>query len=96
MATDLFGTEAAEAALALGVSPGADLHHRRRTEPWRWRAGDWRHGGPADALKRITDAIVAGELTVPIAATFLVDETIRDAVTLQAGRHVQGKIVVKL
>jgi hypothetical protein len=32
---------------------------------------------------------------VPIAATFPI-ERIRDAVTLQAGRHVHGKIVITL
>ena len=46
-------------------------------------------------MERITDAILAGELTVPIAATFPIEQ-IRDAVTLQAGRHVHGKIVVAL
>jgi hypothetical protein len=41
-------------------------------------------------LERITDTIIAGELTVPIAATFPVDQ-IRDAVTLQTGRHVEAR-----
>ncbi|MGV9591882.1 hypothetical protein [Streptomyces tendae] len=36
----------------------------------------------------------AGKLTVPIAATPV--EEIRDAVRLQAGRRVHGKIVVTL
>ena len=94
-ATDLFGTETAEAALALGVPPGRISTIAAGPNP---PGGVRATGGteaPPDALKRITDAIVAGELTVPIAATFPVDE-IRHAVTLQAGRHVQGKIVVKL
>jgi NADPH:quinone reductase-like Zn-dependent oxidoreductase len=49
---------------------------------------------PAD-LERITGAILAGQITVPIAATFPI-ERIRDAVQLQAGRHVHGKIVITL
>jgi NADPH:quinone reductase-like Zn-dependent oxidoreductase len=49
---------------------------------------------PAD-LERITGAILAGQITVPIAATFPI-ERIRDAVELQVGRHVHGKIVVTL
>ncbi|GIH52158.1 NADPH:quinone reductase [Microbispora rosea] len=94
-ATDLFGTETAEAALALGAAP-----ERISTVA----AGPNSPGGvratgaidaPADALKQITDAILAGKLTVPIAAAFPV-EKIRDAVTLQAGRHVHGKVVVTL
>ena len=48
-----------------------------------------------DALERITDAILAGELTVPVAAVFPVEQ-IRDAVTVQAGRRVHGKVVVTL
>ncbi len=47
------------------------------------------------AFERITDAIIAGRLTVPIAATFPIEQ-IRDAVTLQSGGHVHGKVVVTL
>jgi NADPH:quinone reductase-like Zn-dependent oxidoreductase len=46
-------------------------------------------------MQRITDAILAGEITVPIAAVFPVEQ-IRDAVTMQGGRHAHGKIVVTL
>jgi NADPH:quinone reductase-like Zn-dependent oxidoreductase len=48
-----------------------------------------------DALERITDAILAGKITVPIAAVFPIEQ-IRDAVIMQAGRRVHGKIVVTL
>jgi len=94
-ACDLFGTETAEAALALGVSPKristvaampASLDGVRATG-----AID----APPDAMHQITDAILAGQLSVPIAATFSVGE-IRDAVTLLAGRHVHGKVVITL
>jgi NADPH:quinone reductase-like Zn-dependent oxidoreductase len=46
-------------------------------------------------MERITHAILTGGITVPIDATFPVEQ-IRDAVTLQAGRHVHGKIVITL
>ena len=46
-------------------------------------------------MKQITDAILTGKLTVPIAATFPIEQT-RDAVTLQAERHVHGKVVITL
>jgi NADPH:quinone reductase-like Zn-dependent oxidoreductase len=94
-ATDLHGTEAAESALTLGVSP-----ERISTiavgpnPPGGVRATGGINARPED-LKRITDAIVAGELIVPIAVTFPVEQ-IREAVQLQAGRHVHGKIVVNL
>ena len=92
-ATDLFGTETAEAALELGVPPERISTIAAGPNP----PGGVRATGGFDAapgaLMQITDAILAGELTVPIAASFPV-EKIRDAVTLQAGRHVHGKIVV--
>lgn len=94
-AADLFGTEAAEAALALGVPPGRISTVAAGPNP---PGGVHATGGieaPADALEQITDAIVAGEITVPIAATFPIEQ-IREAVTLQAGRHVHGKVVVTL
>jgi len=46
-------------------------------------------------LRRITDAIVAGAISVPIAARFPLEQ-IRDDVTLQASRHVHGKVVVTI
>ncbi|MBP2704195.1 alcohol dehydrogenase catalytic domain-containing protein [Microbispora sp. RL4-1S] len=94
-ATDLFGTETAETALALGVAPERISTVAAGPNP----PGGVRATGAVDAvpdaLRQITDAILAGELTVPIAAAFPV-EKIRDAVTLQAGRHVHGKVVVTL
>ncbi|MEU5261765.1 NADP-dependent oxidoreductase [Amycolatopsis sp. NPDC021455] len=92
-ATDLFGTETAEAALALGVPPERIATIAAGPQP----PGGVRATGGADAepgaMARIAEAILAGELTVPIAAVFPV-ERIRDAVALQAGRHVHGKVVV--
>jgi NADPH:quinone reductase-like Zn-dependent oxidoreductase len=96
-ATDLFGTEAAEAALALDVAPeristiAAGPTH---TPPGGVTATGGIDAAP-DALDRIADAIRSGRITLPIAATFPI-ERIRDAVALQAGRHVHGKVVVTL
>jgi len=94
-ATDLFGTEAAETALALGVPPERiSTVAAGPNPPGGVRATGGINAGP-DALERITDAILAGQITVPVAAVFPVEQ-IRDAVTLQAGRHVHGKVVVTL
>jgi NADPH:quinone reductase-like Zn-dependent oxidoreductase len=94
-ATDLFGTETAEAALALGIPPERISTIAAGPAP----PGGVRATGGAEAdlnaMQRITDAILAGTLTVPIAATFPLEQ-IRDAVALQAGRHVHGKIVITL
>jgi NADPH:quinone reductase-like Zn-dependent oxidoreductase len=94
-ATDLFGTETAETALELGVPPERISTIAARPNP---PAGVRATGGSdarPDTLERITDAILAGTITVPIAATFPIEQ-IRDAATLQAGRHVHGKIVITL
>ncbi|HEY0805627.1 MAG TPA: NADP-dependent oxidoreductase [Pseudonocardiaceae bacterium] len=94
-ATDLFGTETAETALALGVSPERISTIAAGPNP----PGGIRATGGIDAepnaLDRITDAILAGKITVPVAAVFPIEQ-VRDAVTLQAGRHVHGKIVITL
>lgn len=95
-AADLFGTETAQTALALGVPPERITTIAAGPNP---PGGVRATRGGADAspadLDRITSAILAGEITVPIAATFPI-ERIRDAVELQAGRHVHGKIVITL
>ena len=94
-ATDLFGTEVVEAALALGVRPERISTVAAGPNP----PGGARPTGASEAqpaaLERITDAIVAGSLVVPIAATFPLEQ-IRDAVTLQASRHVHGKVVITI
>jgi len=94
-ATDLFGVETAEAALALGVPPERiSTVAAGPNPPGGVRATGGIDAEP-DALERITDAILAGKITVPVAAVFPV-EKIRDAVTMQAARHVHGKVVVTL
>lgn len=94
-AVDLFGTETAEAALALGVTPERiSTVAAGPNPPGGVRATGASHAFP-DALHRITDAILAGDLTVPIAARFPIEQ-IRVAVSLQAGRHAHGKVVVTL
>jgi len=94
-ATDLFGTETVEAALDLGVAPDRISTIAAGPNP----PGGVRSTGGGQAqpgsLERITDAIIEGKLTVPITARFPL-EKIRDAVTLQSGRHVRGKIVITL
>ncbi|WP_067897012.1 NADP-dependent oxidoreductase [Nocardia vaccinii] len=94
-ATDLFGTETAETALALGVPPERiSTVAAGPNPPGGVRATGGIDAGPDD-MTRIGDAIRAGTITVPIAATFPI-EKIRDAVTQQADRHVHGKIVITL
>ncbi|MGC4932240.1 NADP-dependent oxidoreductase [Gordonia sp. DT30] len=94
-ATDLFGTETAETALELGVSPTRICTIAAGVSP----PGGVRTAGgsdaPRDGMAQLTDALVAGAISVPIAAAFPV-ERIREAVASQADGHVHGKIVVTL
>jgi NADPH:quinone reductase-like Zn-dependent oxidoreductase len=94
-AVDLYGTETIETALALGVPPERiSAIAAGPTPPGGVRAA-FSGGAEPDALPRIADAIVAGQITVPIAARFPIEQ-IRDAAALQAERHVHGKVVVAL
>ncbi len=94
-ATDLFGTETAETALALGVAPERISTIAAGPNPPGGVRPTGGFDATPDAVKRIADAVLAGQVSVPIAASFPVEQ-IREAVTLQAGRHVHGKIVVTL
>jgi NADPH:quinone reductase-like Zn-dependent oxidoreductase len=94
-ATDLFGTETAETALALGVAPERISTIAAMSHPLDGVHATGASDAGPDAMERITHAILTGGITVPIDATFPVEQ-IRDAVTLQAGRHVHGKIVITL
>jgi NADPH:quinone reductase-like Zn-dependent oxidoreductase len=94
-AIDLFGTETVEAALVLGVAPERIATIAAGPTPPGGARAAWGGDAEPDALPRIGEAIVAGQITVPIAARFPIEQ-IRQAVALQADRHVHGKIVVTL
>jgi len=94
-AVDLFGTETVETALALGVAPERISAIAAGPTPPGGARAAYGGGAEAGALPRIADAIVAGQITVPIAARFPIEQ-IREAAALQADRHVHGKIVVTL
>jgi NADPH:quinone reductase-like Zn-dependent oxidoreductase len=91
-AADLTGTETAQAALDLGVPPDRIATIAAASPPDGVRATGGRNATPG-ALERITKAIAAGELVVPIAATFPIGQ-IRAAVELQRAGHVHGKVVI--
>jgi NADPH:quinone reductase-like Zn-dependent oxidoreductase len=91
-AIDLHGTETAHAARALGV-PDARITIIA-TQVDGIRSANGANAAPG-ALEKLAGLIAAGQLRVPIAASFPVDH-IRTAVELQAGRHVKGKVVIDL
>lgn len=92
-AADLFGTEAAEAALELGVPPERiSTIAAQANVSVKVQATGARNANPED-MRKITDAIGAGKLVVPIEARFPL-ENIQEAVKLLSARHTHGKIVI--
>jgi NADPH:quinone reductase-like Zn-dependent oxidoreductase len=92
-ATALVGTETIEVALALGIAPARISAIAAGPNPPGGVHATGAAQASPDALDSITDAIKRGKLTVPIAATFPIEQT-REAVTLQRGGHVHGKVVI--
>ena len=91
-AIDLYGTETAQAARELGVPD------QRITTIAAQVAGITPANGAnaaPGAIEEIARLVAAGQVRVPIAACFPVEQ-IRAAVELQAGRHVHGKVVIDL
>lgn len=91
-AADLFGTETANAAMELGV-PAARIAMIAGQLPGIATVAGFQ--APPGTLEHVAALIAEGKIKVPIAGTYPL-EKIRDAVARQAGRHVQGKIVVVL
>jgi NADPH:quinone reductase-like Zn-dependent oxidoreductase len=94
-AADLFGTETIETALALGVAPDRIAAIAAGPNPPAGIRAVSGYQAQPGAIPQIAAAIVAKQLTVPIAARFPIEQ-IREAAALQADRHVHGKIVVTL
>jgi NADPH:quinone reductase-like Zn-dependent oxidoreductase len=93
-ATDLFGTETVEAALALGVPAARISTIAAQGSDVKAKATGTNDTEPG-ALDRIAGLIATGKLRVPIAASYPVEQ-IREAVTFQAARHAHGKVIVTL
>jgi NADPH:quinone reductase-like Zn-dependent oxidoreductase len=91
-AIDLYGTETAQAARELDVPDERITTIAEQVDGITPANGA--NAAPG-ALEEIARLIAAGQLHVPIAASFPV-ERIRAAVERQAGGHVPGKIVIDL
>src|SRR5580698_5295766 len=91
-AIDLYGTDTAQAARECGVPD-----ERITTIAGQVDGITPANGANAapGAIEEIARLVAAGQLRVPIAASFPVEQ-IRAAVELQAGRHVHGKVVIDL
>lgn len=93
-ATDLFGTETAYAALELGV-PAERVSTIAARDPELTAKAVGGVDAEPGTLERIAALVADGQLTVPIAARYPIEQ-IKDAVAFQAGRHARGKVVVTL
>jgi NADPH:quinone reductase-like Zn-dependent oxidoreductase len=91
-AIDLYGTDTVQAARELGVPDERVTTIAAQVDGITPANGA--HAVPG-AIEEIARLVAAGQLRVPIAATFPVEQ-IRAAVELQAGRHVHGKVVIDL
>jgi NADPH:quinone reductase-like Zn-dependent oxidoreductase len=91
-AIDLFGTDTAQAARELGVPDTRITTIAAHVDGITPANGA--NAAPG-AIEEIARLVAAGQLRVPIAETFPVEQ-IRAAVELQAARHVQGKVVIDL
>ncbi|MBB1152243.1 MULTISPECIES: NADP-dependent oxidoreductase [Amycolatopsis] len=91
-AMDLHGAETAQAARELGVPDGRITTIAGQIDGITPANGA--NAAPG-AIEEIAGLVAAGQLRVPIAASFPVEE-IQTAVELQAGRHVHGKVVIDL
>ncbi len=91
-AIDLYGTDTVQAARELGVPDERITTIAALVDGITPANGANAARGAIDEVARL---VAAGQLRVPIAATFPVEQ-IRAAVELQTGRHVHGKIVIDL
>jgi NADPH:quinone reductase-like Zn-dependent oxidoreductase len=91
-AMDLHGTDTAQAARDLGVPDERITTIAAQIDGITPANGA--NAAPG-AIEEIAGLVAAGRLRVPIVARFPVEQ-IRAAVELQAGRHVQGKVVIDL
>jgi NADPH:quinone reductase-like Zn-dependent oxidoreductase len=92
---DTFGADYVRLALDLGVEPSRvdTIVRFDAVQEYGVKAEGNAAGASAAVLAELAGLIAAGELEVPIAATFPLDE-VRDAYRLLAQGHIRGKIVL--
>ncbi len=90
-AIDLHGTDTVHAARELGVPDERTTTIAAQVDGITPANG----ADAAHAIDEVARLVAAGQIRVPIAASFPVEE-IRVAVELQAARHVHGKVVIDL
>jgi NADPH:quinone reductase-like Zn-dependent oxidoreductase len=92
---DTFGADYVRLALDLGVEPSRvdTIVRFDAVQQYGVKAEGNAAGASAAVLAELAGLIAAGELEIPIAATFPLDQ-VRDAYRLLAKGHIRGKIVL--
>jgi NADPH:quinone reductase-like Zn-dependent oxidoreductase len=92
---DTFGADYVEVALELGVEPSRidTIANREAIAKYGVRGDGNAAGASASVLAELAGLIAAGQLEVPVTATFPLDE-VRDAYRRLAEGHILGKIVL--
>ena len=92
---DTFGADYVQLALELGVKPARvdTIVNFAAVQEYGVRAEGSAAGASASVLAGLAGQIAAGQLEIPVAATFPLTE-VRDAYRLLARGHVRGKIVL--
>jgi len=92
---DTFGADYVRLALDLGVEPSRvdTIVRFDAVQEYGVKAEGSAAGASAAVLAELAGLIAAGELEIPIAATFPLDQ-VRDAYRLLARGHIRGKIVL--
>jgi len=92
---DTFGADYVRLALDLGVEPSRvdTIVRFDAVQEYGVKAEGNAAGASAAVLAELAGLIAAGELEIPIAATFPLDQ-VRDAYRLLARGHIRGKIVL--
>jgi NADPH:quinone reductase-like Zn-dependent oxidoreductase len=92
---DTFGADYVQLALDLGVEPSRvdTIVRFDAVQRYGVKAEGSAVGASAAVLAELAGLIAAGELEIPVAATFPLDQ-VRDAYRLLEGGHIRGKIVL--
>jgi NADPH:quinone reductase-like Zn-dependent oxidoreductase len=92
---DTFGADYVQLALDLGVEPSRvdTIVRFDAVERYGVKAEGSAVGASAAVLAELAGLIAAGELEIPVAATFPLGQ-VRDAYRLLEGGHIRGKVVL--
>ena len=92
---DTFGADYVELALELGIDPSRidTIANFAAVEKYGVKAAGNAAGASASVLAELAGLIAAGQLEVPVAATFPLSE-VQDAYRRLASGHIHGKIVL--